>query len=107
MTIAVTQDYEGTLDQYDQATDRVNVRNNPPEGLIFHWVAQVDESHVRLTDVWQSQEAFDAWAQFVRPTVEELGVSLPDVRIYDVYRYQGTELAATSSDSNAARRESS
>ena len=43
MAIGVIMDYEGSLELYDEASERLNTRDNPPDGLIFHWAAQLDD----------------------------------------------------------------
>jgi hypothetical protein len=43
---------------YDQVSTEMDVANNPPEGLLFHWAGEVDGKWT-ITDVWESREAND------------------------------------------------
>ena len=70
MAVACTQDYEGSLDLYERLTQELIDKNIQPEGLIFHWVAQVDDSHIRITDVWESKDALDSWWARTAPVVQ-------------------------------------
>ena len=88
MTIGVIQDYEGSLDLYDQASERLNTRDDPPEGLIFHWAAQLDDSHIRIVDVWESQQALDQWFAKIQSLKQELDIPEPKLQLLDVHNYQ-------------------
>jgi len=100
MAIGAIQDYEGTLDMYDQASERLNTRDNPPEGLIFHWVGQLDDSHVRIVDVWDSQQAIDQWFGKIQGLMQELNIPQPELRILDVHNYQAGESVHQMTDSS-------
>ncbi len=45
-------------DMYDGVSAEMDVANDPPEGLIFHWAGEVDGKWT-ITDVWESSEAHD------------------------------------------------
>ena len=45
-------------DMYDGVNAAMDVENNPPEGMIFHWVGEVDGKWT-ITDVWETREAHD------------------------------------------------
>ena len=91
MAIGVILDFPGgTLDQYDQVIDKMGFTKGgagAPGGL-FHWVTITDDG-IRVTDVWESREAFDRFAQEkIGPITQEVGVpGPPDVRFYDVHNY--------------------
>ena len=91
MAIGVILDFPGgTLDQYDQVIDKMGFTKGgagAPGGL-FHWVTTTDDG-IRVTDVWESREAFDRFAQEkIGPITQEVGVpGPPDVRFYDVHNY--------------------
>jgi hypothetical protein len=65
MAIAVVQVFRGgTLEQYDRVIESLNFTpggQGAPGGL-FHWVTETD-GDVRITDVWDSREAFEAFAR--------------------------------------------
>ena len=88
MAIGVIMDYEGSLELYDQASERLNTRDNPPNGLIFHWAAQLDDSHIRLVEVWESQQALDQWFTKIQPLAQELNIPAPELQMLNVHNYQ-------------------
>jgi hypothetical protein len=45
-------------DMYDGVEAALDVANNPPDGLIFHWAGDVDGKWT-ITDVWETRAAFD------------------------------------------------
>jgi hypothetical protein len=47
---------------YDRIQAAIDVANNPPEGLIFHWAGEVDGKWT-VTDVWQTREAYDRFRE--------------------------------------------
>jgi hypothetical protein len=49
-------------DMYDQVGAEMDVENNPPDGLIFHWAGEVDGEWT-ITDVWESREAYDRFQE--------------------------------------------
>src|SRR5208282_1462273 len=52
----------GTPGQHESIHDHLNVRIDPPEGLILHAEGPVDGGWAML-DVWESHEAFDQFAE--------------------------------------------
>ena len=65
MAIAIrTTDFPGPAgpDMYDGVTREIDVANDPPDGLIFHWVGDVDGKWT-VTDVWESREAYDRFRE--------------------------------------------
>ena len=95
MAIGVIQDYEGTLDLYDQASEKLNTRDDPPEGLIFHWAAQLDDSHIRIVDVWESRHALDQWFAKIQSLKEQLQIPDPELQLLDVHNYQVVDAGQT------------
>jgi hypothetical protein len=65
-------------DTYWQMTDKLGLRERLPEGCSYH-VAAFDPSQGGiLTEVWDSQEAFDRFTQEQQaPTAQELGLAAP------------------------------
>ena len=78
MAVLVTMEFEGTPDQYDAVNAALDVSNNPPDGFISH-TAQDVGGKLRIVDVWESAEAFGAFAQSkLGPTIAEtLGDEAP------------------------------
>jgi hypothetical protein len=65
MAVAIrTTDFpEGVgTSMYDGVNAAMDIENDPPPGLIFHWAGEVDGKWT-LTDVWESREASDRFRQ--------------------------------------------
>ena len=91
MAIAVVMDFEGaTLEQYDQICASMGLTPGGalPPGAISHWVTKTDTG-IRVTDVWESREQFDAFAQKeIGPKSAAAGVTAaPQTAFYDVHNY--------------------
>ncbi len=91
MTVAVTMEFEGaTLDQYDEVIEKMGlVPGGPsPVGALFHWAAPTPTGLV-VTDVWETQEQFDAFASSqIGPITMAVGVpNPPKITTYEVHSY--------------------
>ena len=65
-----------TQEQYDAAVEQLNLAQSLPEGWIFH-AAGPTEDGWRVVEVWESQEAADAYFQgSLGQVLQNLGVSL-------------------------------
>jgi len=83
MAVAIIMDFEGaTLDQYDDVMDRMGLDGVAPPGAIFHWVGASDAG-IRVVDVWETQEAFDEFAQSqIAPHTAAAGIEGPPKMTY-------------------------
>ena len=87
MAVALVQEWQiqgddRTTTNYDTVTERLNARENPPEGGIVHTAGFDEEAGVfRVFDVWETREHGE---RFIRerlmPIVEELRASRPTAR---------------------------
>ena len=63
MAVFVEMDFEGfTTDQYDAVDNALDPKGNPPDGLIAH-SARMDGDTLRILDIWESPDAFEAFAE--------------------------------------------
>lgn len=80
----------GTLEQYDEVVEHLGLLPGGPSAPqeIFHWVAKT-ENGFRVVDVWESQEAFDRFAEEkIIPLFREVGVVLsPEIRYFEIHNY--------------------
>ncbi len=91
MAVAVDLDFDGaTVEQYDEVIKRMGFTPGGPGGPggLFHWVTKTDKG-LRVTDVWESREAFDRFAQEkIGPLSAEVGMpSPPQVNVHEVHNY--------------------
>ncbi len=91
MAVAVVLEFAGgTIEQYDQVIQRMGFQPGgagPPGGL-FHWVTST-AGGIRVTDVWESREAFERFAQEkIGPITEEVGVPAPpEITFFEAHNY--------------------
>jgi hypothetical protein len=91
MAIGVQLDFDdATLDQYDEVVAKMGFipgGQGAPGGL-FHWVTKTDTG-IRVTDVWESREIFEQFAQEkIGPLTAAVGLkSEPRITYYQVHNY--------------------
>ncbi|HSB40008.1 MAG TPA: hypothetical protein VLD13_13040 [Gaiellaceae bacterium] len=63
-----------TTEQYDETIQRLEKSGNwLPEGLAFH-VAFESDGKFRVSEIWDSQEQFEAQAQHLMPILDDVGI---------------------------------
>ena len=88
MPIVMSMKWDGVnAEQYDAAREEVGWETDGPEGGIFH-VAWFQDGTLRVLDVWESPEAFQAFVdQRLMPGVAKVGIEgQPDVDIQPAHR---------------------
>ncbi|MFF7729330.1 hypothetical protein [Streptomyces sp. NPDC008001] len=81
MAIVVTFDVpDGGRDLYETVIERVTggkgftrLSDIPSAGLIAHVAGPMEGGGWRVTDVWESPEALEAWAKTLGPVLADLG----------------------------------
>jgi hypothetical protein len=91
MAVAVVMEFEGgTLDQYDQVMQLMNLRQGGPmpNGGISHFVTATPAG-LLITDIWESREQFERFAEEqIGPFSQEAGIpGPPKMTFYDVHNY--------------------
>jgi hypothetical protein len=91
MAVAVILEFDGTtLEQYDEINRLMGLTPGGPGpvGSISHWATMTDEG-LQVTDVWESREKFDAFAQDkIMPLSAKAGFAGPPrLTFYDVHNY--------------------
>jgi hypothetical protein len=65
-----------TTEQYDETISRLeNSGDWPPQGLEYH-VAFRSEGNLRVSEVWESREHFDAFGERLMPVLKDVGIEL-------------------------------
>jgi hypothetical protein len=65
MAVAIrTTDFpEGVgTNMYDGVQAEMDIANNPPEGLLFHWAGEIDGKWT-VMDVWEAREPYDRFVE--------------------------------------------
>lgn len=87
MAIMMIMKWEGvSIEQYDEVKRIVDWETHPAEGGRMHATAH-DGSGLRITDVWESPEAFQTFVDDrLMPVVAQVGLqSQPHVEIYPLH----------------------
>ncbi|MBD0291168.1 MAG: hypothetical protein ICV74_07925 [Thermoleophilia bacterium] len=67
---------DATTEQYDQVLRRLEESDNwPPDGLDYH-VAFGSTGDLRVSEIWDSQEQFEAFGQHLMPLLADAGIEL-------------------------------
>jgi hypothetical protein len=107
MAVILLMKWDGvTPEQYDQVIEELGINEDPAHGGLLHLAGNDDEG-LRVVDVWDSEEAFNSFAESrLMPTVQKLGLEgQPDVtfvELRNVHSPRGEEV--TSMDRAAAAR---
>jgi hypothetical protein len=91
MAVAIEMRFSGaTLEQYDEVMRLMALGDTPPPGALFHWVAVTDDG-IKVVDVWETMEQFDAFAQqSIGPNTQKAGFAGPPERtVYEVHNHLG------------------
>ena len=64
-----------TRDRYDEAIRQLDAAGaGSPEGRTFHVALESDDGAIHVFDIWESQEAFEAFGPTLMPILGGLGV---------------------------------
>ena len=97
MAVAIrTTDFpEGVGTQmYDGVQQEMDIVNDPPNGLIFHWAGDVDGKWT-VMDVWESRDAYDRFREErLFPAIQKVsgmnpagGGPQPTITEFEVHNY--------------------
>jgi len=65
-----------TTQKYDECVSRLESQGDfPPDGLEYH-VAFGSDGNFRVSEIWDSQEKFEAFGPRLMPVLAELGIEL-------------------------------
>jgi hypothetical protein len=63
-----------STEQYDETVRRLEGEGNwPPDGLEYH-VCFLADGNVRVSEIWDSQEQADAFAERLMPVLSDVGI---------------------------------
>jgi hypothetical protein len=79
MAVLVIQDFEATLEEYDQVNEKLG--DDTPEGAILHTACDLGGGKMRAVDVWESAEAFQSFVQDkLIPAIAEVNPDAPQAQ---------------------------
>ncbi|HET9013725.1 MAG TPA: hypothetical protein VFN38_18000 [Gemmatimonadaceae bacterium] len=81
-----------TGEMYDAVSAKLDLDNEPPEGMIAHTAGADESGQWRIVDVWESAEAFQTFRSerlgpAIEATAREFGVEAgePKMTMYDAH----------------------
>ena len=76
------------VDAYERIRDQVRWEDEQPDGAIFHVASPEPEGTLRVFDIWESPEKFDAFVRSrIMPALAELGIETdPEIALCEVHR---------------------
>jgi len=78
---------EGTQEQYDAATQAINIdESNLPEGSVLHVAGPSPTGGWRVVEVWESEDAarkFDE--EQLMPVLQQVGVERPEPQVWQAH----------------------
>jgi hypothetical protein len=96
MAVAIrTTDFPAGVgpDVYDAVNAAMDVANDPPGGLIFHWAGEVDGKWT-IIDVWEARAAYDRFREErLQPAIQKVsgmdpaGGPQPTITEFPVHNY--------------------
>ena len=85
MAIVVIQEFStGTLEQYNDVTERLSLGGNSPAGNLFH-VAGMADGSLRVVEVWESESALHTFLGTLGPITQSMGMTPPKVTVFPVH----------------------
>jgi hypothetical protein len=83
MAIAVIQEFESTLEDYDKVNQKVG--ETPAPGLIVHAIADLGGDRWKVVDLWGSKEQYDDFVQnTLVPAIAEVNPDAPQAPEPDI-----------------------
>ena len=92
---AVTEGF--TAEKYDTLVGRLEEAGaGAPAGRLYH-VCFGDPNALRVSDIWDSQESFQRFAETLGPIMEDMGLPKPEIEFFEVHNIIVGETAAAAS----------
>jgi hypothetical protein len=74
-----------TTEQYDQSVQRLQqVGDFPPDGMEDH-VCFIVDGNIRVSEIWESREKLNAFAERLMPVLAEMGVEPGEPEILEIH----------------------
>lgn len=87
MAVAIELRFPGTLAEYDEVMQQMDLPEEGPEGALFHWVAATDDG-IMVVDVWETMEQFDRFArENIGPQTQKAGMPQPHITTHAVHNH--------------------
>ena len=90
MLVRFTPASSVTAEQYDETIKRLESDGGafPPDGMEYH-CAYMADGNLRVSEVWDSQEKFEAFGQRLMPILADVGIDPGKPEVLDVHNTIG------------------
>ena len=73
-----------TAEQYDEAVRRLDMGDSGPQGCEYH-VCFGTDGNLRVSEIWDSQEQFEAFGERLMPILAEVGIDPGEPEILPIH----------------------
>lgn len=74
-----------TAEQYDESVRRLEGSGDfPPEGMAYH-VCFGTDGDLRVSEIWDSQEQFEAFGERLMPMLADVGIEPGEPEVLEVH----------------------
>lgn len=74
-----------TSAKYDELVKRLEAAGaGSPAGRLYH-VCFGDPNELRVSDIWESKEAFEKFGETLKPLMQEMGFAPPQIEFFEVH----------------------
>lgn len=79
-----------TPEQYDSADQRFNelFGEELPDGCTMHVAFVGADGNIRVSEIWESREQWQAFGERLMPMLGELGIDPGEPEVFDIHRLQ-------------------
>jgi hypothetical protein len=76
-----------TTEQYDETISRLQSDGGdfPPDGMEYHCAFMAGDGKLRVSEVWDSQEQWEAFGQRLMPLLADVGIEPGTPEILEVH----------------------
>jgi hypothetical protein len=75
-----------TIEQYEESVRRFQEAGDfPPDGMEYHVCFLTNDGDIRVSEIWDSQEQAQAFAERLMPTLAEVGIDPGEPEIFEVH----------------------
>ena len=75
-----------TTKQYDESVRRLEEAGPwPPDGLDFH-VCFGSDGNLRVSEIWDSKEQFEAFGQQLMPVLSDIGIEPGEPELLEIHK---------------------
>jgi hypothetical protein len=74
-----------TTEQYDETVRRLEDSGDfPPDGMDYH-VCFLADGDVRVSEIWDSREQFEAFGERLMPVLADAGIEPGEPDVFDIH----------------------